>query len=87
MKFHNRRHDAFRYTKLFDTKPVELLSMEKLKVLKCEKMTDARLEYRRKQASHYIDDIKDASFESENLSPINGIWEVKVKQIGLFYAH
>ena len=75
-----------RYTKLFDIKPVELLSMEKLKVLNCEKITNARLEYRRKQASQYIDEKKEGNFDPENLSPINGIWEIKVKQIGLFHS-
>ena len=67
------------FSKLFESKPVELRSMPKLKNVNCDRITDARIEYLRKQASH-----ERSSSDPENLSPLDGIWEMKTKQIEMF---
>ena len=69
------------FSKLFESKPVELRSMLKLKNVNCDRITDARIEYLRKQAT--INHEKSSS-DPENLSPLDGIWEIRAKQIEMF---
>ena len=64
------------FSKLFESKPVELRSMLKLKKVNCDRITDARIEYLRKHER--------SSSDPENLSPLDGIWEIKTKQKEMF---
>ena len=72
------------FSKLFESKPVELRSMLKLKNVNCDRITDARIEYLRKQASHATINHEKSNSHPENLSPLDGIWEIRAKQIEMF---
>ena len=67
------------FSKLFESKPVELRSMPKLKNVNCERITDARIEYLRRQVTR-----ERSNSDPANLSPLDGIWEIRAKQIDIF---
>ena len=72
------------FSKLFESKPVELRSMPKLKIVNCDRITDARIDYLRKQASNATINRQRIKSDPENLSPLDGIWEIRAKQIDIF---
>ena len=58
--------------------------MPKLKIVNCDRITDARIDYLRKEASRATIIHERSKSDPENQSPLDGIWEMKTKQIEMF---
>ena len=73
-----------KYTKPFDCKMVELKSMARLRVLNCDKISEDRIGNLRRELPHVTINQERVTNDTESFSPMDGIWEVRVKPMELF---